>query len=271
MKAEQAIKVFPPIEKKLKIMPHGFNQKHFYPLPEKEVQEFRRAFFGKIAGNFLFLNLNRNQQRKDIPRSMLAFKEVLKARPNTSLYLHMASRDLGWDLIEVCRSLGLDLSTDIVFPANFNVNMGFPIDVLNRVYNSINAVISTSYGEGFGLSFLEGMATKKPVIFPDNTALTENLKDGRGLLVKSGEDLDHHTIICNDFEVLRPVTNLDDMVEKMIYCIDNPEEMKEMTEKAYKWVTSELTWDKLIPKWLDIFEEALNMDREDDGMDAEVL
>lgn len=214
-------------------------------------------------------NINRNQQRKDIPRTLMAFKKVLKARSNISLYLHMSPKDLGWDLAEVVKTLGLDLSTDVVFPANFNVNQGFPLDVLNKVYNSVDCVLSTTYGEGWGLSWLESMAVNKPVIFPDNTAMTENLAEGRGLLVKSGEDWDHHTIICNDFEVVRPVTNLDDLIEKMIYCIDNPEEMKKMSDKAHKWVLENLKWDYLIPRFIKVFDDVLKIeDKEEQEVDV---
>jgi len=258
------IKAFAPIESKVvDVLPHGINTKHFFPMPEEEMQEFRRNYFGKVAGNFIFCNVNRNQQRKDIPRTLMAFKKVLEARPNLTLYLHMASKDLGWDLAQVVRSLDLDLNTDVLFPANFNVNQGFPLDILNRVYNSVDCMVSTTLGEGWGLSWLEAMAVNRPVIFPDNTALTENLADGRGLLVKSGEDWDHHTVICNDFEVVRPVTNLDDLVEKMIYCIDNPEEMKEMSNKAYKWVLKNLNWDDVVSRFIKVFDNSLNIEREE--------
>lgn len=258
---EEWIKAYPPIKSKIvDVLPHGINTSHFFPLKEDEREGFRRGYFGKVAGNFIFGNVNRNQQRKDIPRTLMAFKKVLEARPNLTLYLHMAPKDLGWDLIQVVKTLGLDLSTDVVFPANFNVNQGFPLDVLNKVYNSVDCMVSTTLGEGWGLSWIEAMAVNKPVIFPDNTALTENLADDRGLLVKSGEDWDHHTVICNDFEVVRPMTNLTDLVEKMIYCIDNPEEMKEMSNKAHKWVLENFKWEHLVPKFVKVFDDALKME-----------
>ena len=262
---DEWIKAYPPIENKIAaVLPHGVNTNHFFPLPEEEIQKFRGGYFGKVAGNFIFCNVNRNQQRKDIPRTLMAFKKVLEARPNVSLYLHMSPKDLGWDLAQVVKTLGLDLATDVVFPANFNVNQGFPLDVLNRVYNSIDCVMSTTLGEGWGLSWIEAMAVNKPVIYPDNTAITENLAEGRGLLVKSGEDWDHHNIICNDFEVIRPITNLDDLIEKMIYCVDNPEKIKEMSNKAHKWVLENLKWEHVIPKFIKIFDDALNMDEKRD-------
>ena len=100
--------------------------------------------------------------------------------------------------------------------------------------------------------------------------MMENLADGRGLLVKSGEDWDHHTVICNDYEVVRPVTNLDDLIEKMIYCIDNPEEMKEMADKAHKWALKTLNWNVIVPKFLKVFDDALKTERKEE-VEADVL
>lgn len=97
-------------------------------------------------------NVNRNQQRKDIPRMMLAFKEFKKRRPDSVLYLHMAPIDQGWDLVETVKGLGLTINEDVLFPgANFSPNHGFPIDVVNKIYNASDVVASTTLGEGWGL------------------------------------------------------------------------------------------------------------------------
>ncbi len=268
---EQACNAYPFIENKLRIIPLGFNQRHFFPIENKrETEEFKRAFFGRISERFIFTNVNRNQQRKDIPRTIMAFKKVKELRPNTAMYLHMAMVDQGWDLMQVCKSLGLDYTSDVVFPHNFNVNVGFPIEVVNRIYNASDAIVSAALGEGWGYSWMEAMATKTPVIYPDNTAITENLTDGRGLLVKSGEDWDHHVIISQDYEVLRPLTNLEDLVDKMIYCIDHPEEMEKMTERAYQWV-QQYSWDKIMPQWLSLFDEVIQTNTTEPMLQADLL
>jgi len=247
----ECILACPSIANKLHVLPHGANLQDFYPLSREEIDNFRQEYFGKHASKFIITNVNRNQQRKDIPRLMLAFKEFKKRRPNSVLYLHMAPRDQGWDLIETVTGVGLRLNEDVLFPGNnFGPNQGFPIDVVNKIYNASDVVASTTLGEGWGLSTVEAMACKTPIVFPDNTALTEIIGEDRGFLVKSGETPDDFTVLPHDNEVLRPVTSVVDMAEKLLLVHDNRELATERVENAYKWLTTNLVWKKdIVPKW----------------------
>jgi len=112
---------------------------------------FRKQYFGPLADTFIITNVNRNQQRKDIPRTIAVFEEFRKHVPNSTLYLHCAIKDQGWDLAEVCKTFGFDTSKDVIFPKNFGPNQGYPREVLNLIYNASDVVISTTLGEGFGL------------------------------------------------------------------------------------------------------------------------
>lgn len=133
------------------VIPHGVNTKEFFVMNSNDLSEFRQRFFGKQADKFIFTNLNRNQQRKDIPRTIMAFTELKKKEPNTLLYLHMAKKDQGWDLPEVLKAHGLSINDDVVFPENFGPNQGYPRHIVNMIYNISDCVVSTSLGEGFGL------------------------------------------------------------------------------------------------------------------------
>lgn len=203
------------------------------------------------------MQVNRNQQRKDIPRGMVAFKEFNKKYPNSLFYIHCAVVDHGWDLLEVSKSLGLEPNVNICFPDNFGPNQGFPKEVLNRIYNSADVVMSSTTGEGWGLAQTEAMACCKPVISPNNTACTEILGEDRGFLVRSGADINAHTILPNDNEVLRPLIDINDMVEKLSLVYEDKRLAQKMALGGYKWVTSSIRWDKnIVPKWLELFEEA---------------
>ncbi len=147
----KCIEVMPEIASKLLVVPHGTNPKDFYPAAEEDVKEFRKSYFKQNADKFIFTNVNRNQQRKDIPRTMLAFKEFKKRRPNSCLYLHCATKDMGHDLGVVAEEMGFILNTDVCFPGNFNPTNGYPIEVINMIYNASDAIISTTLGEGWGL------------------------------------------------------------------------------------------------------------------------
>ena len=241
----------------IEVIPHGVNTSNFYPLPEEEVQAFRKKYFGSVSDKFIFTNLNRNQQRKDIPRTIAAFAEFRKQVPDSILYLHMAKVDQGWNLPEVCKAYGFDITTDVIFPENFGPNQGYPLSIVNMLYNCSDCVISTTLGEGWGLSWSEAMATKTPVIMPANTALVECINEERGFLVKSGADASHFTVIPHDNEVVRPLVDVNDMVDKMLQVYHDRDEAKRRADNAYEFVTTELDWQgPIADRWIELFDRA---------------
>ena len=257
---KESILACPGIADRIKVIPHGVNTKDFFPLPSSTVTEFRNSYFGKHASKFVITNVNRNQQRKDIPRTLLAFKEFKRLRPNSVLYLHMAAEDQGWNLPEVINGVGLKLNEDVILPGGeFSPNQGYPVEVVNHIYNASDVVISTTLGEGWGLSTVEAMACGVPIIFPDNTALTEIIKEDRGWLVKSGETPDDYTVLPHDNEILRPVTSVVDLAEKLIEVHDDGDERLKRTRNAFEWVTSNLVWEKhIVPQWDKLISESVS-------------
>lgn len=238
-------------------IPHGVNTSDYFPLSDTECNEFRERYFGINKNKFIFTNLNRNQQRKDIPRTIQAFAEFRKLVPDSLLYLHMAQQDQGWNLTEVCKSYGFNTRTDVVFPENFGPNQGYPIPIVNMLYNISDCVLSTTLGEGWGLSWIEAMATKTPVIMPRNTALTENITEARGWLVDSGTNASLLTILPHDNEVIRPLVDVDDLVKAMYDVYTNKEERERRANNAYEWATKQLNWQGPIAKsWVKVFDDA---------------
>lgn len=253
---EQAIKAVPSIEERLRIIPHGVNPEVFKPIPREQAMEFRKRYLGINEDKFVITNVNRNQQRKDIPATIRAFVEFRKHRPNSLLYLHMAAYDQGWNLPEVIRAFGMDMSKDIVLPQNFTPSSGFPLEILNVIYNMSDVVLSTTVGEGWGLSWSEAMACRVPVVFPMNTCLGEYITEETGFPYKSGGDPDHITVLPNDNEVLRPTAHISDLVEKLISAHDNREEAARRANNAYEMVTKNLIWTKHItPMWVSLLDE----------------
>jgi glycosyltransferase involved in cell wall biosynthesis len=264
---QEALKVLPDKED-MEVIPHGVNTREFYPLPKHEAEAFRKEYFKSEADKFIITNLNRNQQRKDVPRTIQAFKEFRKQVPESILYLHMAMKDQGWDLPEVCKLMGLDITKDVIFPQNFGPNQGYPREIVNALYNSSDVVVSTTLGEGFGLSWIEAMAANVPVVMPNNTALTEFITEDKGYLVNSGTNPSLHTIIPHDNEVVRPLVDVDDMVKTLVHIYNNRDEAKEKAENAYKWVTDEMDWQRgIAPQWVKIFDRAVESIGQEDEQD----
>ncbi len=242
--------------KDLHIIPHGANTTDYFPHKEEDSKTFRQRYFGRHADKFIWTNLNRNQQRKDIPRTIRAFAEFKKEAPESILYLHMAQQDQGWNLPEVCKAYGLSIKEDVLFPENFGPNQGYPREIVNMLYNCSDCVVSTALGEGWGLSWIEAMATKTPIIMPGNTAMAENITEDRGYLVRSGTNSSLYTVLPHDNEVIRPLVDTDHLVETMLHVYNNYDEAMEKAENAYNWVTTDLNWQaSVIPQWVEVFDK----------------
>lgn len=236
-----------------RVIYQGVNTKHFYPIEDSTA--FRKMYFREHAGKFIVTNVNRNQHRKDIPRTIAAFAKFRRERPDSFLYLHMNPTDVGGNIFEMARYWDLQQNIDFMVPDNFYEGVGYPVNILNQIYNASDACISTTMGEGWGLTVTEAMATKTPVIIPDNTSLSEIGADGRARLVKSGRDF-----VCFgplDLNQYRPLTDVDDLVDALIDCHDNREKYQQMADKAYEWVVT-LSWENIGKQWREVFETASN-------------
>ena len=237
-----------------KIIYHGVNTKDFYPMDKEDIKKFKKEFFvDRAADKFIVTNVNRNQRRKDIPRTIEIFKKFHDLRPNSLLYLHMNHNDVGGNILEMARYFGLEYLRDFVIPDNFNEQRGYPIEILNSIYNVSDVVMSTTLGEGWGLSSTEAMAVKTPIIFPNNTSLTEIIGADRGYLAECGKDM-----VClgaEDMNQFRPLTDVDSMVKGLLQIYDNYPEAMRRAEIAYSWVQG-LSWDKICKQWIEVFKEA---------------
>lgn len=254
---EECIKKDETLREKLNVIYHGVDVKTFHPLDEEKVKEVRKQFFSVHSDKFIFANVNRNQPRKDVYRTMEAFAKLRKKRDDVFLYLHMQPMDSGFNLFDIDKQLNLKVGEDwgIPNPQVFTANQGFPLHVLNELYNSVDCIMSTTLGEGWGLSTVEAMACKKPILFPDNTSLPEIIgANERGLLVDSGKV---NVVLTSDNNRIRPLTDVDDLVKKMEWMVDNKEKRAVMAQNGYNWVQT-LTWDGVLigDKWKKIFEEA---------------
>jgi hypothetical protein len=143
--------ISPSLRPKLRVMPHGNSPENFYTLPKTEAEGFRKEYFGENAGKFIVANINRNQPRKDIPTTIFGFWEYWETyNKNSLLYLHMNPKDpIGWDLEYIIKQTALVLGKDVMFPSEEDYNKGADVSKLNKIYNSIDAFMTTCTGEGW--------------------------------------------------------------------------------------------------------------------------
>jgi len=245
-------------------IPHGIDLEKFKPFEDFEDRaQFRQAYFNITSDTFLISNINRNQPRKDLPRTIIAFREFCKKYPKvkTKLYLHCRALDgAGHKIHEFTKAyLPEELWDRVILPSDESMGgNGVDTETLSKVYAASDVVTSTTFGEGWGLSTVEAMACKTPVVMPDNSATTEILgkNSERGYLVKSGQEPSAYVTMKFDNELLRPVTDIGDLVAKWKMVLDSPEEAKQKAEAAYAWL-QDYTWDKIAKRWEVVLDDML--------------
>lgn len=247
----EVVKSRPDLKPKLKVIPHGVNPKHFYPLDEERKSLARRAYFGEHADKFIITSVNRNQPRKDIPNTIQAFKQYKTLfNENSLLYLHMHPNDpLGWDLHSVCEQLNLKEGVDVMFPPTEFDNAQASIEILNEIYNSSDVYLTTTTGEGWGLGITEAMMCKLPVIAPNNTSIIEIGDHGSRLFA-----LEETYPYCSHFDnIVREQCNYIEAAEKLDMVFNSPEQVAEKVTNGYEYA-KKINWETICVKWIEIFE-----------------
>lgn len=112
------------------VIAHGAELETFKPFAtEEERMQFRKDFFklgdrnfGLAEDEFLLANINRNQPRKDLPRTLMAFKELLEKDERYVLYLHCHTNDTHGIPLEkwAFKYLPKNGTTELFFPIHSN-------------------------------------------------------------------------------------------------------------------------------------------------------
>jgi len=131
------------------------------------------------------------------------------------------------------------------------------------------------------LPLVEAMATGLLNVAPNITSIPElfntvgnNIDDLkeletndqiRGIPVKSGSTSSEWVCMGpDDFMRMRPLTNVDDAVRKLIWVYDNPDKAKVIAKRGQDWV-QKYTWKKISETWDFLFQKVyadLNQERE---------
>jgi glycosyltransferase involved in cell wall biosynthesis len=161
-------------EGKRVIIPHGVDLTRFYHVPQKEARDnllMDDQHLGKDA--YIVGNVNRNQPRKRMDLTVRYFSKWVNQHElpeNVYLYLHCRPQDEGWDIQQLAHYYGV--YHRLIMP-DFGDTYSCSAEELNLVYNSLDVQVTTTQGEGWGLTHMEGMACKTPQVVPNFGALAE--------------------------------------------------------------------------------------------------
>jgi glycosyltransferase involved in cell wall biosynthesis len=161
----------------LKILEHAIDANTFTVL-SKDVRSNIRSNMNIPEDAVLFLNANRNSERKRLDLTIGGFVRLLKQRPADPLYMVIVSNfnpqvgayyDCQRIFAAELESVGLELAD---FTKRLLLVDSSPPNVItdegiNQLYNVADVGINTADGEGFGLCQLEHMYTGAPQIVCD--------------------------------------------------------------------------------------------------------
>ena len=171
----------------VRVLEHAVDPTVFANVSEDTKQSLRTKM-GVPGDALVFLNANRNSQRKRIDLTVAGFVGLLKADPITPYHLVVASNlqpntgayyDVQRIFMEELKDHGLDLQ---MFARRLLLVDTSPPNVwsdeaINQLYNVADIGINTSDGEGFGLCQLEHMYTGAPQIVTDVGSYRTFLQD----------------------------------------------------------------------------------------------
>ena len=141
--------------------------------PRDRVTARKRLGLERLEGAFIVGAVNQNQPRKRLDLTVMCFAEWVKAQRPTDAYLfiHAPQSDTtGYDLKQLASYYGVQNRLILSEP---EARRGETDDWMVDLYNAFDVQVTTSQGEGFGLTVIEGMACGIPQIVPRCAALGE--------------------------------------------------------------------------------------------------
>jgi glycosyltransferase involved in cell wall biosynthesis len=160
-------------------VPHGTDTRVFKPMnAEDKIKALQ--MIGLPADAYIVGMVAANKgypSRKAFEENIAAFKLLRDKHSDAVLFLQTwtgEGANEAVDLVDYCRSIGLNLGKDVFFCDQFiNITSGFPDIYMVAMYNALDVLLSVSRGEGFGIPLVEAQACGIPVIVGDWTSMPE--------------------------------------------------------------------------------------------------
>jgi glycosyltransferase involved in cell wall biosynthesis len=240
---------------KVDVLPHGIDLDTFKPVSADEKKELRKKHFEGFEDKKILISVNRNQGRKDIGATLIGFQKFLNEQSDKSnylLYMHMNPTDpMGNNLIKICEDLGI--SGNVAFPPNFSENKGEKIEELAEKYQCADVFISTTKGEGWGLTITEAMACGIPVIAPLHTSIKEISDDGT-LIFPLNHKIQH--IGLNDNDRVREIVHPNEVASTIDWVLNANKNVLKRTKKGSAKMQT-LSWLSVCERLQNLIEEML--------------
>jgi glycosyltransferase involved in cell wall biosynthesis len=185
---------------------------------------------------FVVGRVDRNTGRKDYGALWKALQPVLKRHSDMLVYFHCKNREPSGVNMEALLSRDRDTMKQFRLPANFDPMYGLDVQDLNALMNSFDVFVSTSRGEGFGMTIAEALACGVPVIAQNVSAIPEVVGPG-------GELIDGAREITIPFGQDQWLADIGAFTEAIEHAYNSRGWRREKGKAGRNHVTSTFRWD----------------------------
>lgn len=166
------------------VVHHGVDTSIFKPMDKKAA----KVALGFDPDRFLVLRVDKNSLRKDYAASWKAVRPLLRRFSDMDVHFHCRPVAADSYNLHAVAFNDEDIRDRLTFTPDLSGYFGLDANLLATLYNAADVFVSTSWGEGFGLTILEAMACGTPVVAQDCSAITEVVGDA-GILVPPGPSI----------------------------------------------------------------------------------
>jgi glycosyltransferase involved in cell wall biosynthesis len=174
--------------------------------------------------------------RKALAENLLAFSLFQKTHPDAFLYLHTEPGNAygGFLIPRLLKSVGLDESRVRIADSKALIT-GYPPEALAAFYTASDVLLSTSYGEGFGVPSIEAQACGTRII-TSGFAASQDLAGDDSFLIPGQPFWDEKQAAF--FEI--PM--VDSIVKALTLAYDEPRGVSEVAREFASQFDNERVW-----------------------------
>ena len=230
-------------------IPHCVDTNVFYPLSQEEKLKLKKGY--KMEDKFVVGMVGRNQSRKSPSRLLYIFEEFARDKKDAVLFMHCDPNDIqGNQLVQIAKTLGI---SDKVIFTGVTWFSGYPMNVLNNIYNSFDVHCLTTTGEGFGITTLEAMSCGIPNIVTHYTTTKELLvEDGQ-----CGEPVKWNTFLSGGTNTRRVLPDEQTFIKSLNKLYDSPDLRQQYGEVGRNKALKYYSTLNVLPQWTKLFSDIL--------------